>query len=77
MKEGKGIYKFPDGKIYEGEYKNDVKNGKGKLFLEENKFYEGNWVNDQPHGKGIYNINGKKFPGIFRYGKMIINDNKN
>ena len=77
LKEGKGIYKCPDGNIYEGEYKNNAKNGKGKLFLEENKFYEGNWINDQPHGKGICNVNGEKFPGIFRYGKMIINDNKN
>ena len=72
MMDGKGVFKWPDGIIYEGEYKKDVKSGKGKLFLEENKYYEGNWVNDQPHGKGLYSINGETLPGIFRFGRIII-----
>lgn len=76
LKDGKGIFKWPDGKVYEGEFKKDKKHGKGKFIFKKNQFYEGNWINDLTHGKGLYNINGKIFPGIFKYGKMII-DKKN
>ena len=75
LKEGQGIFKWADGKIFEGEFKNDKKNGKGKFIFKKNIYYEGNWINDLAHGKGLYNINGKKFTGIFKYGRMIIEKN--
>ena len=75
LKEGKGIFKWADGKIYEGEFKNDKKHGKGKFILKTNQFYEGCWINDFAHGKGLYDFNGKKYFGIFKYGKMIIEKN--
>ena len=76
LKNGKGIFKWDDGKIFEGEFKNDKKHGKGKFIFKENIYYEGYWINDLAHGKGLYNINGKKFVGIFKYGKMIIEKNQ-
>ena len=30
--EGRGVFTWPDGKRYEGEYKNDKKSGYGKFF---------------------------------------------
>ena len=42
---GYGVMKWPDGKIYEGNFKNDLKNGFGKLTTVEGKVYEGNWLN--------------------------------
>ena len=77
LKEGKGIFKWNDGKIYEGEFKNDKKHGKGKFIFKKNQFYEGYWINDFAHGKGLYNFNGKKYFGIFKYGRMIIEKNNN
>lgn len=41
---GFGIMKWPDGKIYEGEFMNDLKHGKGKLVTSDGKVYEGTWV---------------------------------
>jgi len=41
---GFGVMKWPDGKIYEGEFMNDLKHGKGKLVTTEGKVYEGTWV---------------------------------
>ena len=76
LKEGKGIFKWSDGKIFEGEFKNDKKHGQGKFIFKKNHFYEGNWINDVAHGKGLYNIKGKKYSGIFKYGKMIIEKNE-
>lgn len=31
LKNGRGKYKFPDGKIYDGEYSNDKRHGKGEI----------------------------------------------
>lgn len=33
---GKGIMRWPDGKVYEGEFFNDMKNGFGKLTTSSN-----------------------------------------
>ena len=71
-KDGKGVFMWTDGKKYEGEFVNDVKQGKGKLYLDENKYYEGTWINDKKHGKGCYSVNGELLQGLFRFGKVII-----
>lgn len=40
---GKGIFKWPDGRSYEGEYKDDKKHGFGVLKWADGKKYEGLW----------------------------------
>ena len=69
--EGKGVFNWEDGKKYEGRYVANIKQGFGKLSWSENKYYEGEWYNNKPHGNGIFFLNGKLFPGIFRFGKII------
>lgn len=42
--EGKGVFKFKNGSVYDGEYKNNRKHGAGK-YIKDMKVYEGNWQN--------------------------------
>lgn len=54
-KEGKGVYKWlKKGEIYEGEWKNDMRNGFGNISSKQpdgsyKKFYSGGWKNDKTH----------------------------
>ena len=42
--DGKGLYTFANGKIYEGEFKNDLKEGYGVFKWPDGRIYAGNWV---------------------------------
>lgn len=52
--DGKGIFRWPDGKTYEGEYVKDKKQGKGTYKWPDGRVYEGGWHNGKQHGEGIY-----------------------
>jgi hypothetical protein len=58
-KEGKGVYKWlKKGEIYEGEWKNDMRNGFGNLSVKQSdgsykKLFSGGWKNDKTHVKLI------------------------
>ena len=50
---GKGIFTWPDGRRYEGNYKDDKKSGFGiYTWKKEGKKYEGEWQNGKQHGVG-------------------------
>jgi hypothetical protein len=38
---GKGVFKWPDGRVYEGDYLNDKKHGNGKVSWPDGREYEG------------------------------------
>lgn len=42
---GKGVYKWQDGRKYEGEYLNDKKHGFGIYYWADGRRYEGGWRN--------------------------------
>ena len=44
---GKGIYFWPDGRKYDGEYIDDKKEGNGILFWPDGTKYEGSWKIDE------------------------------
>ena len=48
----KGIFTWPNGDTYEGEYKDDIRNGFGIYKYKDGNRYEGEWKNDQKNGKG-------------------------
>ena len=50
---GFGVFKFADGKYYEGFYFNDKKHGYGIFNWANGKRYEGWWVEGKQHGYGI------------------------
>jgi hypothetical protein len=52
--QGKGIFTWKNGQVFEGSYQNDQKHGPGRLRLEDGSVIEATWVDGKPHGKGIY-----------------------
>lgn len=40
---GKGIFKWPDGRVYTGDYFEDKKHGFGIVKWPNGKVYEGHW----------------------------------
>lgn len=49
---GKGIYSWPDGRKYDGDYKEDKKHGVGTYTWTDGKRYIGEWRNNKRHGRG-------------------------
>lgn len=50
---GKGVYKWEDGRTYEGEYLNDKKHGYGEYTWADGRKYIGQWAEGKQHGLGI------------------------
>jgi len=40
---GKGIFTWPSGERYEGEYYEDQKHGEGRLTYSDGSYYQGEW----------------------------------
>ena len=40
---GKGIFKWADGRVYEGDYVDDKKHGFGRVIWPDDREYEGEW----------------------------------
>lgn len=51
---GKGRIEWPDGKFYEGDYKDDKKHGRGTFQWADGKKYDGEWQDGKQHGLGTY-----------------------
>mgnify|MGYP000995560446 CR=1 FL=1 len=70
-KNGKGIFKWNDGCMYYGEYKDNKMDGFGSCYNSSGiLIYEGQWKSNQIHGTGTYIwSDSKKYVGEFRNGK--------
>jgi hypothetical protein len=51
VKEGEGVMKYSDGRIYFGNYKQNTRDGSGVLVARDFK-YDGQWRFDKREGKG-------------------------
>ena len=49
---GKGVYKWSNGRKYEGEFLKDKFEGKGTYLFEDGTIYTGQWKDGLQHGKG-------------------------
>ena len=69
---GHGVFTWHDGRIYEGEYRDDQKEGFG-VYIAKGKRYEGEWQGGKQHGKGTMSTEGKpeKKAGLWEDGKRI------
>lgn len=66
---GVGIFKFTDGRVYDGEFLNGSRHGKGKVLEVTNvgvytwpdgRSYDGQWKDGKQHGIGIFVDKNKK-----------------
>ncbi|XP_058469615.1 alsin isoform X2 [Solea solea] len=71
---GRGVLKWPDGRIYTGEFKNGLEDGFGEFLapnktLNKNDQYQGQWKDGKMHGLGKYRYaSGEVYDGSFQDG---------
>ena len=51
---GYGLFKWPDGRKYEGEYNKDKKEGYGIFYWPDGRIFKGNWMGGKQHGDGEF-----------------------
>jgi hypothetical protein len=74
--DGKGKYTYANGDVYEGDWKNDVREGKGVFTCSKDgpsagHVYDGEWKNGKQHGIAVYTYpSGKKEIEEWEDGKM-------
>ena len=54
--EGKGIFEWPDGRKYDGNYVDDLKSGVGTFYWPgpDKRKYEGHWLKGKQDGEGTH-----------------------
>ena len=61
---GYGVYRYPSGARYEGDWVDGEEHGYGVLIYANGARYEGNWVGGEQHGYGVYVYsNGDRYEG--------------
>jgi len=61
-----GVYKWQDGREYNGQWKYDKKNGRGIYKWPDGSNYDGKWIDDKREGKGVYYDGaGKSLEGVW------------
>ena len=69
---GYGIYSFPGGSKYVGEFKKGNQHGQGTYFFVGGGKYVGEWKKGKRQGKGIFtHADGKVEEGIWKKDKLI------
>lgn len=69
---GKGIYIYPSGAIYIGEFKDGQIHGIGVCNYTDGSKYQGNWVFRYPEGRGTkISPDGRKWTGEWKKGKPL------
>ena len=71
MKNGIGLYRWPDGTIYQGQWKRNSMTGYGMILYNDEKAYIGEVLNGQMHGYGEFTWKNGNF-----YAGYYVNDKK-
>ena len=71
-KNGTGIYIYPSGAKYIGQFKNGEIHGTGACYYTDGKKYQGGWVNRYPEGRGTMTFaDGATWTGSWKRGHPI------
>lgn len=71
LKEGYGVYSYPSGARYEGEWREGVKEGRGVYYFPKGGLYEGEWRSGSMAGIGVRTYSsGKVRSGVWEGGKL-------
>jgi len=69
---GRGIYVYPSGAKYIGDFKNGEIHGVGTCYNTNGSKYQGQWEHRYPHGKGTKTYeDGYKYTGLWNRGKPV------
>ena len=67
LRNQKGIYHYPNGDKYVGEWKDDRFHGHGIYLFANGERYEGTLFEGAKHGQGVYHyVNGNKYTGAWK-----------
>jgi hypothetical protein len=71
-KDGRGVFVYPSGAKYTGEFKKSEIHGKGVCLYSDGSRYEGDWANRYPDGKGTkFFKDGSKLTGTWKKGVLM------
>lgn len=69
VREGQGVFSYPQGAIFEGQWKAGKRHGHGYLSTQTGYKYTGQWEHDVPNGKGYESVPSKvSVDGSFEHG---------
>lgn len=69
---GKGFYKYADGSIFVGAFKDGYPEGSGTCFYANGDRYEGSWGKNSPHGDGVmFFASGRVYGAVWLYGSPV------
>jgi len=59
-----GVYNWSDGRVYQGQWKNNKMEGRGVFEWPDGRRYEGEYIDDKKEGQGVfYWPDGRKYDG--------------
>ena len=71
-KDGKGIFKYPSGAKYTGDFRTGEIHGMGLCVYSDGSRYEGQWASRYPEGKGTKTLkDGSKLTGTWKKGMLM------
>ena len=69
---GVGRAVYPDGQIYEGQFRDGKPNGYGRNLWADGQFYAGQYKNNKRHGIGrLQYVSGKVYSGVWSEGNFV------
>lgn len=69
---GKGLFSWPDGRKYNGEYRDDLKEGYGEFEWADGRKFEGGWKSGKQYGEGVYiDEGGRRKRGVWQEGNKV------
>ncbi|MCB1172148.1 MAG: hypothetical protein KDK39_01225 [Leptospiraceae bacterium] len=69
---GSGLFRWTNGDIYKGGFKDGQRNGTGAYHWKSGASYVGEWQEGKRHGKGVY-----LYPNKDQYEGQFVNDQRN
>jgi hypothetical protein len=69
-REGRGVYRFADGGVYEGEWKGNLQEGRGVMWYASGSVYTGEWSAGTQEGRGLFRFaSGSEYDGMWKGGQ--------
>jgi len=73
LKDGEGVFEYPDGSKYQGNWRHDKRHGDGVYWYPNGDIYSGEWRFGTKHGRGtfIHSESNARLVGTFEDGKFV------